>query len=409
MSRTVVTGQQIGLLGGPLYTILKVLGAVRQAEEIGGRAVYWLETNDADFAEINHLDFIDAAGNLRQLRWDKDSGGLSCGGIEVDDALVDLLNRFFEALQPTEHTARLRHLALSAYAPGRPLGRAAREVAAALFKDFTLELFDPMDPDFRRATRDILLREARRTAAGGQCNLFGIVDGRRVALFRTDTGYVDRAGHPVDVEAVDLVPNVRTRSVIQDFYFGTHTYVAGPGEVAYLGGLGDVYGYHRVTPARIRHRMSVRLIEPRARRLIEKLGVAVEDLEGVTRDAFVNGLMSRISGFDAREIQDRAVQRVDAFLEDLDSLGLQVKEIRRLLLPAVKRELGLRRAEEKKRLGQRVEKAGFLYDLMRPNGRPQERVFNGFYYMNLYGGDDFIRLLYRNYRFGPEVTEVELG
>ena len=53
MKKTVVTGQQIGILGGPLYTTLKVLGAVRLAQEFKGRAVYWLETNDADFDDLS--------------------------------------------------------------------------------------------------------------------------------------------------------------------------------------------------------------------------------------------------------------------------------------------------------------------------------------------------------------------
>ncbi|MCP5106082.1 MAG: bacillithiol biosynthesis BshC, partial [bacterium] len=62
---TVVTGQQIGLLGGPLYTVYKVLGAAHLAGKLNGNAVYWLETNDADFNEINHIDYLDAQGQLK--------------------------------------------------------------------------------------------------------------------------------------------------------------------------------------------------------------------------------------------------------------------------------------------------------------------------------------------------------
>ena len=65
MAKPVITGQQIGLLGGPLYTTYKVLGALVYSREIGGNAIYWLETNDADFQEINHLDYLDAQGDLR--------------------------------------------------------------------------------------------------------------------------------------------------------------------------------------------------------------------------------------------------------------------------------------------------------------------------------------------------------
>ena len=91
----VVTGQQIGLLGGPLYTTYKVLGAIHHADKINGDAVYWLETNDADFNEINHIDYLDAQGQLRTLTWDIDGQGYSCGFIEVDHSLVEILETFF--------------------------------------------------------------------------------------------------------------------------------------------------------------------------------------------------------------------------------------------------------------------------------------------------------------------------
>ena len=95
MEKTVITGQQIGLLGGPLYTTYKVLGAIHYAREIGGKHIYWMENNDADFNEINHIDYIDARGALRTLTWDIDSQGYSCGLIEIESSLVETLNEFF--------------------------------------------------------------------------------------------------------------------------------------------------------------------------------------------------------------------------------------------------------------------------------------------------------------------------
>ena len=64
MKATVVTGQQLGILGGPLYTTYKVLGAAKYAAELQGRAVYWIGTNDSDFDEIKHLAFLSADGAL---------------------------------------------------------------------------------------------------------------------------------------------------------------------------------------------------------------------------------------------------------------------------------------------------------------------------------------------------------
>jgi bacillithiol synthase len=57
-----VTGQQVGLFGGPLYTPFKAATAVaraRQATAAGHphAAIFWLATEDHDFAEIDHVSF----------------------------------------------------------------------------------------------------------------------------------------------------------------------------------------------------------------------------------------------------------------------------------------------------------------------------------------------------------------
>ena len=54
----VLTGQQIGMLGGPLYTIIKAQAAIQWAErlsdilEIPVVPIFWMEGEDHDFQEI---------------------------------------------------------------------------------------------------------------------------------------------------------------------------------------------------------------------------------------------------------------------------------------------------------------------------------------------------------------------
>ena len=60
----VVTGQQVGLLSGPAYTVYKALTAVRitkQLQQEGVRAVpvFWLATEDHDLAEVDHAWVFD--------------------------------------------------------------------------------------------------------------------------------------------------------------------------------------------------------------------------------------------------------------------------------------------------------------------------------------------------------------
>ena len=55
----IVTGQQVGLFGGPLFSIFKALSAIKVAEEATASGVdcvpiFWLATEDHDLAEVNH-------------------------------------------------------------------------------------------------------------------------------------------------------------------------------------------------------------------------------------------------------------------------------------------------------------------------------------------------------------------
>ncbi|MCK4765302.1 MAG: bacillithiol biosynthesis BshC [Candidatus Aminicenantes bacterium] len=408
MKKIIITGQQIGLLGGPLYTVYKVLGAVRFAADIDGEAVYWLETNDADFSEINHIDYLDAEGKLKTLTWDIDSRGYSCGLIEVDDALVALLDTFFSTLRQTAFTPVLKEMALACYVPGRTLGEASVSLAEALYGFLDLSFFTPAEKGFREFSHIILLREAGRTEPGRQCNLFCLSGKRREALFKTASGeYSFRDGTIVELEIHDLLPNVKTRNVCQDAYFNAHTYIAGPGEIKYTAELDPEYRFHGVEKAAVKPRMSLTLIEPRVNRLLKKTGLALAEALSLDKAALQQKVLKEKSGFDFKETKQEADALTGAYLEKLKNLGLETKEISGLLRGSVKQAYGKKRAAEKEKHEQLIDSVQYLADNLKPFGKKQERVFNVFYYMNLFGGEEFIQSLYENYDFSRTTLEIE--
>src|SRR5690606_28009300 len=68
----VVTGQQAGLLTGPLYTLAKALTAVRLAERLDTEdrpvvPVFWVASQDHDVAEVDHAYLLDASETLRRV------------------------------------------------------------------------------------------------------------------------------------------------------------------------------------------------------------------------------------------------------------------------------------------------------------------------------------------------------
>jgi bacillithiol synthase len=411
-SRTVVTGQQIGLLGGPLYTAYKVLGAVYLARNIDGNAVYWLETNDADFNEINHIDYLDAGGQLCTLKWDIDSRGYSCGYIEVDETLRTLLETFFDSMRQTDFTPSLKELALSCYKPGRTLADASVMLAKELFGDFELRLFTPFEQEFRRASRSILLKEAEGTPDGQQCNLFCLIDKQRKAIFKKNHKYYLRDDTEIDLNDCTLLPNVMTRSVCQDDYFNTHTYIAGPGEVKYLSEMDQQFRYHGVKKEAVQPRMSITLLEPKVRRLMKKTNLTLTDIRENNREELLKMVMKNDAGFDFNKTLQTGNQLTETYLRQLEELGFdaaEMKKLHKLLRQEIKKNSGMMRARRKEKHQRLLTDTAYLSDNLYPYGKPQERVFNIFYYMNLYGGKEFIKQIYSHYDWDRKQLEIETG
>ncbi len=407
--KKILTGQQTGLLGGPLYTTFKVLTAIRLAEEYREEAVYWLETNDADFREISVIDYINSRGELKSLRWNLDTGGSSTGQVRVDDNLVEILNTFFRDIQQTDFTSELRNLVLNCYKKGDTLESASLKLAAEIFRDFKLTLFAPTDRDFRRHSKAILLREADRTKSGNQCNLF-IMDGDiRKGVFKTDEGFSARDGRVVNLKDYDLVPNVRTRNLCQDSFFNTHIYVAGPGEIKYIAELSDWYRYHEVKPAEVVPRMSLTFKEPRVKRLLGKCSLSLEEIVSLNRSDIPGRIAAQNSGETPGEKLKKAMAAGETFLKEIEAFGFNSRKIGKTLRTMIKEEAGRVRKEIKDKNSSAITAAESVSDLLRPYGKPQERVFNIFYYMNKYGGISFVKWLYDNYKDGTVMMEVDGG
>ncbi len=403
----VVTGQQIGLLSGPCYTPYKVLSAVRLARDEGREAIYWLETNDADFQEISTVHYIDRQGTLKQLRWPHHTEGRSCGNILIDRSLCELLDAFFNDLTQTEYTASLRDLALGIYREGRELGSAALELAQVLFPFDNLRFFDPREEEFRIFSRRLLLPLCEQTAPGAQCPGFIDDHGIRRAIFRGNGVYTLRDGRPLDIAEYPLLPNVVTRPLCQDAYFNSSAYIAGPGEMDYLGPLSDFYHQNGVTQPRLIPRMSLTLIEPWTKRQLLKLGLDVEGLLKMGWDAARQDLVCRLEGIDLKEIERDSTEICRRFMEELKHLHPAFSGLRIPVSKEIKQIIGQIRKQNRERSADGLDRLRKVFDRLLPNGRHQERVLSPFYYMNLYGGTKLIQTIFE--RVDPKLNFLELS
>ncbi|MEL6548238.1 MAG: bacillithiol biosynthesis BshC, partial [Myxococcota bacterium] len=145
----VVTGQQLGLFLGPLYTVYKALTAVEWAKRLEAETghpvvpVFWLQTEDHDFDEVAVFRAAEAAGALEEIRLPKRSGRRSISSLAHDDAIeaaLEVLRRGLEGLPEGEREfERFR----SNYVSGRPWVDSFTQTMAEYFQDEGLVFLNP--------------------------------------------------------------------------------------------------------------------------------------------------------------------------------------------------------------------------------------------------------------------------
>ena len=315
---TAVTGQQVGLFGGPMFSIFKALTAVKLAEEATAAGVdcvpiFWLATEDHDLAEVNHVSLLAEHGLPEPFAVDsKGVADAPVGTVKFGSEIEAVVERAAVLLGDSDLTSWLRQ----AYRPGQNLGSAFGLLFAKLFADWGVILLDPSDkgfhdlakPLFRAAIEraaeldDALLDRGKAIEAAGYHQqvkvtsatalLFEVKNGARTVIRRMTNGNGGHDEFGVGDERVsprDLLariekspenfnPNVLLRPVVQDYLLPTLVYSGGAAEVAYFAQVGVVYEklLGRVTP--ILPRFSATLIEAKPERILARYGLGIPEV-----------------------------------------------------------------------------------------------------------------------------------
>jgi bacillithiol biosynthesis cysteine-adding enzyme BshC len=417
-----VTGQQVGLFGGPLFSLLKALTAVRVAAAVtasgtGCVPVFWLATEDHDLAEIDHVVLPDQAGGLHALaaprrHHDNAPVGDICFGAEIDGVVA----RLGEWLGPGDAVQAVQ----DCYRPGASYGQAFGRLLARWFRDFGVVLLDAEDPGLHRLAAPVYEAALRRAGeldeallARGQALrragfheqvkvtssstlLFALHDGARTAIHRSNGRFSiarEKLGE-ADVRArMQQAPeafsaNVLLRPVVQDYLLPTLAYIGGPAEVAYFAQAGVVYEalLGRVTP--ILPRLGVTIVEPRVKKLLARYGLAVSDA-WVPAEKLRDRLAELSLPADLHANFAAAAARME---ESLGAVSRSLEKLDRTLVDAAARagakmryQLHHLRARavhaELRRNDVLARHAGLMSAALYPHGALQERVIGGVYFL----------------------------
>jgi bacillithiol synthase len=341
-----VAGQQPAPLGGPLYSLHKTATAAGLATVITERTgvpctpLFWMHGEDSDFDEIRSATFADAGLALRELALPDDAH--AAGGLVGSIPVAPLAALGEEALQSWAGLAghgEAGDLLRSSLARARDLGEANSALMLALFADTGLVVVDPRLPAFRAAARPVLERYLGRAAdlagaARGAGTWLETRTGRRPLsdaalesfVFAIEDG-VRRKVTPAEALAGPgvrtLSPSVALRPVVQDAVFPTVAMACGPGEIAYLAQLREVFEGLGVLAACPVPRLGLTWLPPAAVALIGAAGAEPWEVVADT-DAVLRRLAEMSVPTGPRADLERA--RADA-LGGLERLAVSAREV----------------------------------------------------------------------------------
>jgi bacillithiol synthase len=410
----VVTGQQVGLFSGPAYSIYKALTAARLAEQLNAQGIpavpiFWLATEDHDFAEVNHTYVFGPDHRPVALSVDSENGTeRPVGTIPVVAPPVDRLR---ETLAAFPHGAEVAGMVAECYKPGATFGAAFQALLDRLLGKRRLLFIDPLDHGVRRLAAPLLrdalchgadlnaklLERNRALEAAGyhaqvhveaKTSLVFLLEGeRRVALRRQNGDYASKDRHYSTAELMDLAehlsPNALLRPVVQDFILPTVAYVGGPAELAYMAQSQTLY-------EDLLHRMPVMLarggftlLDSRTAKLMDKYRLTLPNLfhgEDGVRDLIAQRLIPPSVVREFEKVETAAARSLDELAATLHSfdatLAAATDKSRTKILYQLAKLRAKTARETLNRDRRATEDARYMSGLIFPEKHLQERFYS---------------------------------
>lgn len=430
-SVAIVTGQQAGLFGGPLYTLLKALTALRLAERVEAEhgvpavPVFWIDAEDHDWDEVASCAVLDGQDALRVISLPRlpGAGEGPVADVELTAQVAGALDALKTALPPTAFTDELLASLGQAYRPGVGMVRAFGRWLDQVLGGRGLVVYDSSDPATKPLCATVFATElehpgvtsrlagdagAALAAAGYHAQVSASPEG--IALFHLGGGRtpIRRQGSAFAigerlVEPAALVdearshperfsPNVLLRPIVQDTLFPTACYVAGPSELAYLGQLRQVYAHFGLPMPLVHPRTTATVVDAAALRFLTRYEVPLGSLRPQDESALNRLLEAQLPP----SVEASLVETVEALRERMSVVIAAVPAIDPTLAGAARSTLGKlehdlqtlhskiisaakRRNETLRRQFTRTRALTF------PDGHPQERVLGFVHFLNQYG------------------------
>ncbi|MCX6166178.1 MAG: bacillithiol biosynthesis cysteine-adding enzyme BshC [Ignavibacteriae bacterium] len=433
----VVTGQQAGILTGNLYTLIKAINTYQLTQKYSEYfpdynfvPVFWLESDDHDFLEVNNINIFNKENNLAKIEYYENGTPQEryltpVNSIILDNFIEKFKSDLGENLLKTDFSEAVFDFINRSYKAGISFPIAFARFVNYLIGDLGIIFCNPADKEIKNLLIPIFEKELNtypetcerviETSAiieqkyepqvkPQPINVFYVHNNHRHLIEPRPENVFALKNSRQRFEKAQLIEqlysnpenfssNVILRPICQDYLFPTIAYVAGPSEIAYFGQFKSVYEFYGVNMPIIYPRVSVTLLENRIANFIAKHNLMVEEI--FDEKKITAKLMNKINDLKVEDIFNNFKDELNGLYY---SFGIDLEKIDKNLLNTFKNKNekyieSLDYLKDKFIESQAQQNEATILKLksaiqsIYPDEILQERYINIVYYLNKYGMD----------------------
>jgi bacillithiol biosynthesis cysteine-adding enzyme BshC len=440
---TITTGHQLCLFTGPLYFIYKIFSVINLCEKLKSEfpeynfvPVYWMASEDHDFAEVNHFNVFG-----KKIEWNSDQKG-AVGRFNVSfnlEGLTSVRDQFKEILGTGDNAEYLIQLFEKAYLDHPDLSSATHYLVNELFGKYGLVVVDGNSPELKESFSAFFAKDIFENIPSGlvqstikklnglgyevqvnprEINCFYMADDIRARIEKDGEGFKLVGGTEKftkkDMETLIrsstgmISPNVVLRPCYQQFILPNLAYVGGPGELAYWLEYKEMFDELDLFFPVLQPRKSVFIIENNTLNKLKKLGFEMENVFE-SEENLVKLFIEKSDNSFNLEAQKRSIE--DLFKKISEETAKIDKSLNAAVEAEKQKNLNSIAALEQKtiraikaKLDTEVNQIRTVKAKLFPNGIPQERVENFSTYYNKWGAE-FLSSLKENITYDLEKND----
>lgn len=416
---TITTGHQLNLFSGPVFFVYKILQTIKTCTYLKENfpdfnfvPVYWMASEDHDFAEINHFK---TENNYYEIN--EKSGG-PVGRIKISDTFF--ISEFEKEFKDSVFGTELILMLKEAYKTGNTLTQAIKILVNRLFSDFGLLIIDGDSRVLKTQIKEVFKNELLNSSLYNnsnekvnfltekygkvqvnprEINLFYLsetrdridFDGHRYKIVDTDTIFTqDQILNELENHPEKFSPNALMRPVYQEKVLPNLAYIGGNAEIMYWLELKDYFSKLNIPFPILIPRNSMLFLPEKTLGKVGKLNLKIEDFfgsfTGITNQKILEGSNVLQLLEEKEALLEKSFSELKAIAETTEkSFGNMVKAEEVRQLKSFKRMKKRLLHAEKIKQNELLERLERLFLDIHPSKTWQERVYNFSVFFSDYG------------------------